>query len=69
MGEIRNAYSILSGELKGKRPLGRHRGRCQSIINMVLQEIICEVVNSIHVAQGKVQYWALVNMITNFWVP
>jgi hypothetical protein len=39
MGETRNAYRILVGKPKGKRPLGRSRCRCVDIIKMDLREI------------------------------
>jgi len=36
VGETRNAYSILIGKPKGKRPLGRPRRRLEDNIRMVL---------------------------------
>jgi hypothetical protein len=35
MGEMRNAYRILVGKPKGKRPLGRPRCRWEDNIKMV----------------------------------
>jgi hypothetical protein len=32
LGEMRNAYNILVGKLKRKRPLGRSRHRCKDNI-------------------------------------
>jgi hypothetical protein len=31
MGEKRNAYRVLVGNLEGKTPLGKHRHRCDDI--------------------------------------
>jgi hypothetical protein len=39
MREKRNAYWILVGKLKGKRPLGRPRRRWEDNIKMDLREI------------------------------
>jgi hypothetical protein len=39
MGEKRNAYRILVGNLEGKRPLGRPRRRWVDNIKMDLREI------------------------------
>jgi hypothetical protein len=38
-GEKRNAYTILVGNLEGKRPLGRPRPRWEDNIRMDLREI------------------------------
>jgi hypothetical protein len=41
MGEKRNAYRILAGKPKEKRPLGRPRRRWVDNIKMDLREIGC----------------------------
>jgi hypothetical protein len=36
---MRNAYTVLVREPEGKRPLGRHKHRCDDDIKMVLKEM------------------------------
>jgi len=48
------------------RPLITPRCRGKHNIKMVLKEIKCEDVNRIHIAQDRVQWYALVKMIMNF---
>jgi len=49
----RKAYRILVGKPKGKRPLGRPRGRWEDNIRMDLGEIGWEGVDWIHLAYDK----------------
>jgi hypothetical protein len=66
MGEKRNAYRLLVGELEGKRPLGRPRRRCVDNIRMDLGEVGWSDVDSI----GDRNRWrTLVNSVLNFRVP
>jgi hypothetical protein len=69
MGETRNAYRILVGEPEGKRPLGRPRCRWVDNIKMDLREIGWDGVDWIELAQDIYQWWALMNMVMNLWVP
>jgi hypothetical protein len=39
MGEKGNAYKVLMGNLRGKRPLGKPRHKWKDIIKMDLREI------------------------------
>jgi hypothetical protein len=39
MGDVRNAYIILVGNLEGNRPLGRPRSRWENNIKINLKEI------------------------------
>jgi hypothetical protein len=60
MRKMRNAYKILVGETKGKRPLGRSRCRCDDNIRIGLYEIGWESVNWIHLGQVRYSWLALV---------
>jgi hypothetical protein len=63
MGEKRNAYGILVGKLKRKRPLVRPRRRRENHIRIDLREIVWESVD--HVVQDRYQWRALVNTVMN----
>jgi len=65
MVEKRNTYRTFIGKPEGKRQCVRPRCRCEDNIRIDLQEIGWESVNWIHLTQDSVQWWALVNMITN----
>jgi hypothetical protein len=65
MGETKNAYKILVGKPKGKRPLGRPRRRLVDNIKMDLRETGSDVMDWIELAQDKDQWRALVNMVMN----
>jgi hypothetical protein len=69
MGEVRGAYNILVGRPEGRRPLGRHRRRWEDNIKMDLLEIGFGDVDWIHWAQDRDRWRALVNTVTNLWVP
>jgi hypothetical protein len=68
MGGIINAYRILVGKPKRKRPLVRLWHRWEVIIKMYLKEIHYESVDLIHLAQDRVQLQALVNIVMNLQV-
>jgi hypothetical protein len=57
------------GGPKCKRPLGRPRCRWEDNIKLDLREIGIDGVNWIRLAQDRVQWWALMNMVMNLWVP
>jgi hypothetical protein len=69
MGEKRNAYRILVGNLEGKRPLGRPRGRWVYNIKMDLREVEWDGMDWIDLAQNRDQCRALVNEVMNLRVP
>ena len=69
MEEGRSAFKILTGKLRGKRPLGRPRRRLEDIIRMDLEEIGINAGNSVDSTQDR-DYWrALVNAALNLRVP
>jgi len=45
----------------GKRPLGRHRRRCEDNIKMDLQEVGCGGVDWINLAEDRDRWWVLVS--------
>jgi hypothetical protein len=53
MEENRGVYSVLMGKHEGKRPLGRPRRRWEAIIRMDLQEVGCEGMDWIELAQYR----------------
>ena len=55
MKESRNAYRVLMGRPKGKRPLGRPRRRWEDNIKMDLKEVGCDVRNWMDLAQDRDQ--------------
>jgi hypothetical protein len=69
MGERRSVHRVLVGRPKGKRPLGSPRCRWEDNTKLNLREIRIDGVNWIHLAQDKVQWWAFMNTVMNFWVP
>ena len=68
-GERKGAYRILVVKPEERRPLGRRRRRWEGNIKMDIQEVGCEVVDWIDLAQDKDMWWALVNAVMNFRVP
>ena len=62
MKQSRNAYEVLVGKLKGKRPLGRPRYRWDDNIKMDLREVDCDPGNWIDLAKDRDQWWAYVRV-------
>jgi hypothetical protein len=69
MGEKRNAYRLLVGKPRGRRPLGRPRRRCLDNIRIDLVEVGWGDVDWIGVAQDRDRWRALVNSVLNLRVP
>jgi hypothetical protein len=69
IGAKRNAYRILVGKPKGKRPLGRPRCRLVNNIKMDLREIEWSGMDWLYLAQDRGQWWALVNKVMKLRVP
>jgi hypothetical protein len=69
IGEKRNAYRLLVGKSKGKRPLGRRRRRWVDNIKMDLGGIGWGGVELIGLVQDRDKWRALVNAVMNFRIP
>jgi hypothetical protein len=68
MAEKGNAYRVLVGKPEGKRPLVRPGRRWEDNIKMDVREIGWGRTDWIHLAQGRDQWWALVNAVMNLQV-
>jgi len=69
MGERRGVYRVLVGKPEGKRPLGRPKRWWEDNIKMDLQEVGCEGMDWIELAQNRGSWWALVIAVTKLRVP
>ena len=69
MGEETGVYRVLVGKPEGKRPLGRPRRRWVDNIRMDLQEVECEHVDWIGLAQDRDSWRVLVSAVMNLRVP
>ena len=69
MGEERDVYVVLVGKPEGRRPLGRPRLRWVDNIRMDIQEVGCEYMGWIGLAQDTDRWRRLVSAVTNLGVP
>ena len=69
MGEKRGVYRVLMGKPEGKIPLGRPRLTWEDNIKMNLQEMGCEGMDWMDLAQDRDRWRAFVNAVMNFRVP
>ena len=69
VGERRGVHRVLVGKPEGKRPLGRPRHRWEDNIKMDLQEVGCEGMDWISLAQDGDSWRALVTVVMKLWVP
>ena len=69
MGEERGVCRFLVGKPEGKRPFGIPRRRCVDNICVDLQEVGCECVDWIGLAQGWDSWRTLLSAVMNLLVP
>ena len=62
-------YRVLVGKPEEKGPLGRPRPRWEDNTKMDLQEVGCEGLDWIDLAQDRDRWRALVSTVMNFGVP
>ena len=65
MGKTRGVCRVLVGKHEGKRPLGRPRRRWEDNIKTDLQEVGCEGMDWIELAQDTDRWRALLNAVMN----
>jgi hypothetical protein len=69
MGEERGVYRVLVGKPEGRKQLGRPRRRWGYNIRMDLQEVGCEYMDWIGLAQDRDMWRTLVSAVMNLGVP
>jgi hypothetical protein len=69
LGDERNACKVLIGKPEGEGPLVRTRSRWMDDITVDVKETVCEIVDSVHMAQTRIQCLADVNTLMVLWVP
>jgi hypothetical protein len=65
MREERKMYRVLVEKPKGKKPVGRPRGRLENAIRMDLGEIVWGNVEWIHLDQDRSRWRSVVNIVMN----
>ena len=69
MGEKKGVYRVLVGKPEGKRQLRRPRRRWVYKIRMDLQEVGCEYMDWIGLAQDRDRWRTLMSAVMNLRVP
>ena len=64
-GRERNAYSILIIKLRGQRPFGIPGHGWEDNDKVDVNEIVCEGMGWINLAQGRDSWWAFLNIVMN----
>jgi len=64
MGKSRGVNRVLVGKPEGKKPLGRHRFRWEDNINIGLQEVGCEGLDWMELAQDRDRWGTVVNQVS-----
>jgi hypothetical protein len=63
MGEMKNAYKMLTGKPDGTTTFGGARGSWEDNIRIDRTEIGCEDGDWIHLTQDRGHWWAVVNTV------
>jgi hypothetical protein len=69
IGERRDMYRVWVGKPEGKRPLGRPKHRREDNIKMDHQEVECEGMDWIELAEDRDRWRSRVNAVMNLLVP
>jgi hypothetical protein len=69
MGEERGVHRALVGKPEEKRPLGRHRRRCEDNIKMDVEEVGGGRGDWMELAQDRDRWRALVSTVKKLRVP
>jgi len=69
MGEETGVYRVLVGKLEGRGSLGRPRRRWVDNIRIDLQEVGCEYMDWIGLAQDRDSWRTLLSAVMNLRVP
>ena len=65
----RGVYTVLAGKPEGRRPLGKPRHRWVDNTRLDLQEVGCEYMDWIGLAQDRDRWRTLVSAVMNLRVP
>ena len=65
----RGSYGVLVRKPEGRRTLGRPERRWEDNIKLDIQEVGCEGIDWIELAQDRDRWQALVNAVMNLRVP
>ena len=69
MEQSTNAYKVLVGKPKGKRPLGRPRHRREDTIKMDLSQVGCDPGEWIDLAEERDQWRDYIRAVMSLQVP